>query len=210
MVRKTKEEAQETRERLLDAAGDMFSEKGVTKTSLEDIAKAAGVTRGAVYWHFKNKTDLVDALWQRKKMPLDEAWGDCCASRESDPLGRIRANAIEMLRRAANDPKTRQVYDILFHKCERVDDGETIMARCLESRQECVPVIRDFFEAAIKAGQLPKDVEVLTAMVGFFSYLDGLIYNSFLHPEVVRLNQLAELYVDIYVEGLKHTPERTP
>src|SRR5690606_27022813 len=56
MARRTKEEALETRDRLLDAAAAVFCDKGVTNTSLCDISKAAGVTRGAFYWHFRNKT----------------------------------------------------------------------------------------------------------------------------------------------------------
>ena len=48
-MRRTKEDAQQTRESLLDAAECLFAERGVSRTSLQDIAKAAGVTRGAVY-----------------------------------------------------------------------------------------------------------------------------------------------------------------
>ena len=59
MVRRTKEEAQETRNSILDAAERVFFEKGVSRTSLADIAQAAGVTRGAIYWHFAHKSDLV-------------------------------------------------------------------------------------------------------------------------------------------------------
>lgn len=205
VVRKTKEEALETRDRLLDAAGEVFSEKGVTRASLDDIARAAGLTRGAIYWHFKNKTDLIEALWGRTKMPLDDAWGNCCASAECDPLGRIRDNAVGMLKRAATDANTRQIYDILFNKCECVGEGERVLARKLESRQECTPTIANFFKAAIKAGQLPAGLDPDTAMAALFSYLDGLVYNSFLHPEMLRLDEQAEFYVDTFIEGLKRS-----
>ena len=58
MARKTKQEAQETRQHILDVALRLFSQQGVSSTSLGEIAKAAGVTRGAIYWHFKDKSDL--------------------------------------------------------------------------------------------------------------------------------------------------------
>ncbi len=205
MARRTKEEAQETRDRLLDAAAAVFCDKGVTNTSLCDISKAAGVTRGAFYWHFRNKTDLLGALWERTKLPLDEYWAvDCCAAAEKDPLGRIRRNAIDMLRRAVTDARTRQVYEILFHKCENVSDAEPILAKRLESRKECAPKIQSFFHAAIEAGQLPRTLDPQTAMIGFFSYLDGLIYNWFIHPDVIHLDSLAEHFVDTYIAGMKH------
>ena len=52
-MHKTKEEAYQTRCNVLDAALTVFYERGVAQASLDEIAKAAGVTRGALYWHFK-------------------------------------------------------------------------------------------------------------------------------------------------------------
>jgi TetR/AcrR family acrAB operon transcriptional repressor len=72
MVRRTKEEAQETRNRILDTAEQVFVKKGVSNTSLAQLAEAAGVTRGAIYWHFRNKADLFDAMMSRVVLPMEE------------------------------------------------------------------------------------------------------------------------------------------
>ena len=61
-MRKTKTEAQKTRQHLLDAALEVFWREGVTRASLQAIAQEAGVTRGALYWHFKNKEGLKTCL----------------------------------------------------------------------------------------------------------------------------------------------------
>ena len=71
MARRTKEDAQKTREQLLDAAETVFHRKGVSKTSLNDIAEEAGLTRGALYWHFKNKHDVFEAMLERMDLPLE-------------------------------------------------------------------------------------------------------------------------------------------
>src|SRR6478609_9788806 len=71
MVRRTKQEAEETRGRILDAAEQVFHEKGVAHASLEDVAAAAQVTRGAIYWHFKDKAELFDAMMQRVDLPSE-------------------------------------------------------------------------------------------------------------------------------------------
>ena len=73
MARRTKSEAAITREQLLDAAERVFRERGVTRTSLAEVAAAAGVTRGAVYWHFRDKADLFDAMCERATLPLEQA-----------------------------------------------------------------------------------------------------------------------------------------
>ena len=63
-MRKTKAEALQTRQDLLLSALNVFYQHGVARASLNEIARNAGVTRGALYWHFKNKEDLFDALFQ--------------------------------------------------------------------------------------------------------------------------------------------------
>nr|WP_319393929.1 TetR family transcriptional regulator [uncultured Desulfobacter sp.] len=62
MARKTKKEAQKTRQQILDAALKLCSEKGYSKTTFVDIANEIGLTKGAVYWHFKTKPELLAAM----------------------------------------------------------------------------------------------------------------------------------------------------
>ena len=62
MVRKCKEDAEKTRQAVLESALDVFSEKGYAKATFDEIAARAGFTKGAVYWYFRNKADLVAAL----------------------------------------------------------------------------------------------------------------------------------------------------
>lgn len=76
MVRKCKEDAEKTRQAILESALDIFSEKGYAKTTFDEIAAHAGFTKGAVYWYFRNKADLVAALIveyvQRKQMEIEK------------------------------------------------------------------------------------------------------------------------------------------
>ena len=116
MVRKTKEEALETRARILATAEQIFSEQGVAHTSLQDIAVAANVTRGAIYWHFKNKIDLLDAMVQRVKTPMEEGLRRSSDVSASDPLGQLRQSATETLNLVREDPSARRVCEILIFK----------------------------------------------------------------------------------------------
>ncbi|MBI4030700.1 MAG: TetR family transcriptional regulator, partial [Proteobacteria bacterium] len=69
-MRRTKKDAEQTREDILDAAVCLFSERGIQTTTLDEIASKVGVTRGAVYWHFENKMDIFDALHERLHRPF--------------------------------------------------------------------------------------------------------------------------------------------
>lgn len=61
-MRRTKEDAEKTRKKILASAMDMFYEKGYSKTTFDEIAKRINLTKGAVYWYFRNKPDIVAAL----------------------------------------------------------------------------------------------------------------------------------------------------
>ncbi len=61
-MKRTKEDANETRKNIMKAAIKIFSSKGYNKATFVDIAAAANVTRGAVYWHFKSKAELYISL----------------------------------------------------------------------------------------------------------------------------------------------------
>ena len=71
MVRHTKTEAQVTRMRIVEGALAAFAESGVRTTTLEHVAERAGVTRGAVYWHFADKVALVSEATAGLAWPLD-------------------------------------------------------------------------------------------------------------------------------------------
>ncbi|MBQ9271358.1 MAG: TetR/AcrR family transcriptional regulator [Alphaproteobacteria bacterium] len=61
-MRRTKEDAEQTRRMILASAMDIFYEKGYSKTTFDEIAKRINLTKGAVYWYFRNKPDIVAAL----------------------------------------------------------------------------------------------------------------------------------------------------
>ena len=88
VARRTKDEAVETRNQILDAAERIFSERGVSRTSLTDIAEAAEVTRGAIYWHFKDKADLFCEMVARVTMPMEHAPCQIDPAALGDQIGR--------------------------------------------------------------------------------------------------------------------------
>src|SRR5690349_8299683 len=120
MVRRTKEDALATRSSLLDAAERLFQAKGVSGTSLNDIAVAAGTTRGAIYWHFKDKADLFNAMMARVTMPLEEAFQQSGVG--EDPLPGMRQCMLRALRSTAGDEQTRRVFEVATQKVEYVDE----------------------------------------------------------------------------------------
>jgi len=206
MVRRTKEDAEATRHQILDAAETVFTEKGVARTSLADIATAAGVTRGAIYWHFKNKADLFHAMLERVKMPMDEMIGQLSVEQLANPLAFLRSGTLSVLDRVATDVQTRRVFDIVIHKCELVDEMAVARERHLESRAGCLSQIEEGVCAAIAQGALPKTLDPHSAAIGLHALIDGLISNWVLHPDSFSLSREAGKIIDIYLAGLGNLP----
>ncbi len=206
MARRTKQEAQETRARIIDAAEEVFHMKGVANASLEEIASAAQVTRGAIYWHFKDKAELFDAMMQRVVLPVDEMLEStaCCA--RADPLALLRSATVDVLLRTARDARTQRIFDIAYHKCEYVGDASGVRERHIASQRQCLKTIEAGFRSCVERGQLPRGVNPQEAAIGALSLVSGLIANWVLAPKSFSLERHAESIVDTYFRGLAAAP----
>ena len=202
MVRKTREEALLTREQLLDAAEHVFRARGVGHASLAEVADAAGLTRGAVYWHFDSKAALFQAMVDRAEMPHDACLQKMAESAERDPLAALRAAAVESLLRVATDERTRRVYDVVFLRCEYTEDLAAVRAQYLQSRQHCYEQIERTMRAAVAGGQLPARLDIVCATRGLYSFISGLMRDSLEMPEQLDLVRNAGRLVDVYLAGL--------
>ena len=118
MARRTREDAAATREQLLDAAERVFRDRGVTRTSLAEVAAEAGVTRGAVYWHFRDKADLFTAMCQRATSPLDTLAEQASEANGGSPLEALRRLCVEALEHLSGDARAQAVFEIMFHRSE--------------------------------------------------------------------------------------------
>lgn len=205
MARSTKEEALETRNRILDAAENVFHAQGVGRTSLADVALAANVTRGAIYWHFKNKSDLFDAMCERVRLPMEAMIEAAPVSDDPDPLGKLREVGIFVLKEAARNPQSRKVFDILFHKCEFVDADDPILVRQKECYLQGTKNIEHALRQAVARGQLPADLDIRLAAVSLRASVDGLLNNWLFAPDSFNLAANAERLIDVTIDSLRHS-----
>lgn len=206
MARRTRDEALETRNTILDTAERVFSERGVSHTSLSDIAEAAGVTRGAIYWHFKNKADLFDAMMNRVTLPMEQMTARAADAKLDDPLAYVRGCALNILERVISDPQCKRVFEICCHKCEYVDEMVQVRDRHIEGREKCLSHIERGLRNAAKKGLLGNAVNPRHAAVGLHALVDGLIMNWILDPGYLPLKREAGRIIDFYLEGLRCPP----
>ncbi len=179
MVRKTKEDAAITRQKLVDAAREMFLQKGVSRTSLEQIAVHAGVTRGAVYWHFQNKAELFYAMREQVFLPLIDRMDDALLAAEQprdDPLGRIKKYLESTIARLEEDHTTRQTYEVMMSKCEYVDEFAEVLKSILNNCNGMVHKLEQTYACAQQHKQVSQQVTAEELALDTHLFFIGLLH----------------------------------
>lgn len=158
--------------------------------------------RGAIYWHFKDKADLFNAMMERVSLPLEESLQCAAAAHAQCPVVELRLAMLEALRKTANDAQTRRVFDIATHKVEYVAELLAVKERHLRVRNECLARTRQAMQRAAELSGRPLPVDVDSAALGLHVMIDGLIQNWLLDPQAFDLVASGTQVFDTYLAGL--------
>ena len=203
MARRTKEEAAATRDSILDAAEKLFVEQGVSRTTLQHIATAAGVTRGAIYWHFDDKGALFNAMMERAILPLEAEMQVLDQVESDDPLVDLRNHMLAVLDRTVNDPGARRVFEIATLKVEFVGEMDAVRQRRKDNMANWMARADRRIRLAIDKGLISSDVNPTQVALGLWTMIDGLIRNWMFDPQDFDLLALGKCVIDPYLEGLR-------
>ncbi|MEC5341938.1 TetR family transcriptional regulator [Brenneria populi] len=165
MVRRTRQDAEETREHILDAAEQCFRDTGVSRTTLQMIAAKAGCTRGAIYWHFREKNDLLKQVIERTPLFLFaeiEAIKRC-----TEPVASLRHCLIRGLMDLKGNRRLRNVIEMIVFRHEYPDamSDEDISGK--KSAEKLMSLIGSILLDAKIQGKIRADipVEILSALI---------------------------------------------
>jgi len=186
MARKTKEEAEKTRLLILKTAELLFYERGVGATSLQEIAMAAGVTRGAIYWHFKDKLDLLWAIADTVFMPHEDLMDRLVAMDAQEPLALLYENCFASLHAITNNPSRRRVFTILTQRCENREEMEILNKRNAACRDRLRVRLEILFGQIQKKKQLARAWTPQTAALALQTLVIGFIDIDMEYPSPNR------------------------
>ena len=202
MARRTKADAQATRAGLLDAAEHLFQSRGVARTSLNDIALAAGTSRGAIYWHFKDKADLFNAMMERVTLPLEQTLALADLEDVHAPVARLRHALLQALRLIACDEQTQRVLLIATHKVEFTEELCAVQQRHQRSQDAVLLYMQTALSAAFSWQEKAPPVPLEAAAGGLQMLIEGLVHQWLPDPEAFGLVETGASVLDIYLAGL--------
>jgi AcrR family transcriptional regulator len=202
-MRRTKKEAAQTKVSILDAALDLFYVQGVTNTSLEEIAHKADVTRGAIYWHFKNKIEILEALFDSVHQPFVDLLTEGLKQSYDCPIRQLQQifqEAFEELK--VNARKQKLLFLYLFARDTTVDSGIS-KNNLVQRKRENLLLIERYFVNAIAVKALRSSVNATTMAIVIDCFLRGLLSelldpSKSLHPEIDSETVLKEFFSSLY------------
>ncbi len=207
-MRRTKEEAEVTRQRLLKAALDVFSRKGYADTRLEDIAAEAGVTRGAIYHHFGNVDNQFNGKAELYNTLISEAYARFtpvmqeaveAAATVQDALRRLLMTTLQF---AATDPEFRAISELTLFKTAIVPELEDGIQRKIQGTHNLVEFVADLVEKGKAGGEIRSDVNARDAALALLGLQNGLLAIWLMDKHLFSLKDRAEEIADIFIRGI--------
>ncbi|MDO4641015.1 MAG: TetR family transcriptional regulator [Neisseria sp.] len=204
-MRKIKEEALKTREYLLQSALDTFYVKGISRSSLNEIAQNAGVTRGALYWHFKNKDDLFDALFQRIFCDINSELEHDIKNESANIWISFRKALLNTFDRLENNEMHRKFCNILHLKCEHTEQNESIINLMQNYQNMWHNQLTETLKACLKQKSLPQNLDIELTVIYLQSTISGLLHQWLINSEQFQISKIAPIIIDISLNNLQES-----
>ncbi|MCB1756987.1 MAG: TetR family transcriptional regulator [Gammaproteobacteria bacterium] len=208
MVRKTKEESDRTYHALLDAALKLFNERGTANTTLNDIAKEVAMTRGAVYWHFQNKADIIVALWNRTGLDIQQQFADGMQLQISESPDLQFREALDLCAASLiKNSQLEQVIRVLFNSMEFTAQEDGLQVFLRHTGASFFDPILSACEVLEERGFLKQGLVARHAALGLWSYMYGIMQMSAPYGvNKIDLGKDAKVLLDIYLDAILRKP----
>ena len=177
MARKTKAEAAQTRQEIINAARCVFHQCGVSRTSMENVARAAGVSRGAIYWHFENKAALFFAMREQTTSVLDQVHVLLLSPDIANPLDAIERSLCALFVMLESNPVVRQTFEIMSLRCEYVDEFVPVLQEVLRPNVDFLACLRARYQQAGEMGFLRPGLDAEALAYDTLAFTTGLFKN---------------------------------
>jgi TetR/AcrR family acrAB operon transcriptional repressor len=205
MARKTKEEAEKTRYTILNAALAVFNRKGFVRSTMKDIANEAGITRGAIYWHFKDKANLFEALSDDIRSASgirfeDIPWESFVS------LDEVRDFILEYLCKFETDNRFRSFYEVVTYKTEYHEELEPVLAKERTKSRRVKQQLITIFQKFHDKGLMNKNLDPADAAIFVCAFVWGLLEVWLLDKTLFSIKDSAPALTDHIFKSMELNP----
>ena len=205
-VPKFRRRAEARPDEVLDAALELFVEKGFAKTRVDDVARRAGLSKGAVYLYFPSKEALLEGLVRRAVVPIANNALSFIEGYEGDPR-LIVTMVLKMLAGRLSDPKVLAIPRVIFREVPAFPELAAMYRR--EVLDRIIPVVERLIRRGIEQGYLRSvDPELTIRSIIGPMMLHVVMAEIFgLHPrDGLAFDRLVDNHLAILFDGLSAKP----
>jgi AcrR family transcriptional regulator len=204
MARRTQEQAQATRQRILESAAQLFAERGWAHSAMQEVAHRAGVTRGAVYWHFRDQNDLLEALLDETQLPWQVVCPWPSAVQAGNPLdlrqALVHLGTVPLAWLESSVPAQRL---LCILGPWSLGQGQQRLADVLQAqRQAGLQRIQNALAQAAAQGSLRSGIEPAVAALGVFALVEGLMQQWLRQPGAFGLATVGASALQTHLAGV--------
>lgn len=202
-MRRTKEEAEKTKDQIILAAIKVMNRMGISSTRFEDIAAEAEVSRGAIYHYFKNKNEILFAIHDQNKKKIHELF-DKHVEKNTDPLIALKKGLLEVFARFEDDDDFRMVEE-LFLKVEftsLIKEDSELNHLFEKDKDETICKMLELVKKGQECGSFRKDIEAENLGYALISFYIGFTTMWFMQLRQFSIKDKASDYIDILFHGI--------
>lgn len=193
-MRRTKEEAEKTRLKIIEAALTLFSRNGYSNTTLAMIGTEAGYSRGPIYWHFKNKDDLYRAVLSYSQEPLERLVAEA-GEKGRCPIEAIDRFVSQWLDLLLDDSWFRQSFEILLNKTELTEALAPTLKRERKLTRQIIDTLGGLLAEAQQQQLIPLTHQPAQLGLMVYTTLMGVTQSWLFAPRLFSLRQERDFFV---------------
>ena len=201
-MRRTKEDAEQTKQAILEAALDVFYERGVAKASLEEVARAASVTRGAVYWHFKNKIEIFEALHENLHTPFIQQILEGLEVEHPNPVEQLQTICTKLILKLEQDQQLRKAIQLFMFKCDYSGELATCKVRFNAKKLDKLRAFEAYFEKAQHQETLPVSADPRLLALSVNCFFRGVVSEYLDSPQEFKLGYDVPHMMQLFFNGI--------
>lgn len=200
-MRRTKEESEDTKRKIIDAAVELFENQGYVATRIQDIADKMGMSRGAVYWHFKNKDELFMSIFTNFGHRLEQLLTNSAQHTDS-PLQQLRWLLVNIISNRDILVGFRQMRMIAASEFKNSEKPNSCQKQGEKYMSKYFSVIESILQAGIRTGEIRPDTDPSKATWLIIFFVVGAVLIHLKNPTVTPLTGDVAGIVNLFLQGI--------
>ena len=207
-MRITKEESEKSRLVIIKNALKLFSEQGVTPTSMIEIAQKSNMSRGAIYWHFKDKWDLFDAIWAHYSTSIKQCSQTGNQSENTDALLQLTTFIKFLFTSVATQKDFQRIIKMCWIE-NNVCGKKPLSKRMSELMEEIHQEWVTYLDNAVHQQQLPNVLDTQIGADFIEASVNGILQKFLQNPHKYNLIGKTDALVEAIILSLEYGLKKT-